>query len=51
MPELNSYIMNPWNILDFIVVCGSVVNLIYTAVGGGSNTLQTIKILRLIRAL
>ena len=51
MPELNSYIMNPWNILDFIVVICSIINFIFSFSQGDSSALQTIKILRMIRAL
>ena len=41
-----SYILNPWNIMDFIIVCFSLISIIFSEVDLG-----IIKVLRMLRVL
>jgi hypothetical protein len=53
MPGIEGYIMNGWNILDFIIVVSSLVDLGFTITNSGANTesLKSLKALRAFRAL
>lgn len=42
-----SYIRNPWNILDFLIVIFSIVGLYF----GSNSKLKVVKVLRLLRVL
>lgn len=49
---ISSYIKDPWNFIDFIVVVVSLVDVYYELVSSGdSENLSSIKALRAIRAL
>jgi voltage-dependent calcium channel L type alpha-1D len=41
-----SYMLNPWNIMDFIIVCFSLISIIFSGVDLG-----IIKVLRMLRVL
>jgi hypothetical protein len=51
MPAMNAYITNGWNILDFLVVGASLVDLFMMSAGGGGANLKSLKALRALRAL
>lgn len=53
MPGIEGYIMNGWNILDFIIVVSSLVDLGFTLSNSNANTesLKSLKALRAFRAL
>ena len=52
-PGVSPYILNAWNILDFIVVTSSLVDFYFSISSGGPDTqsLKSLKALRAIRAL
>jgi len=52
-PGISPYILNAWNILDFVVVLSSLVDFGFTISASGPNTesLKSLKSLRAIRAL
>lgn len=45
------YIRNTWNILDFFVVCASLIDLIFLVIGVDASSIQSLKALRVFRAL
>lgn len=53
MPGIDGYIMNGWNILDFVIVVSSLVDLGFTLSNSNANTesLKSLKALRAFRAL
>lgn len=52
LPGISGYIVNGWNILDFAIVCASLVDLSFTLSGsGGAQSLSSLKALRAFRAL
>ena len=53
MPGISGYILNGWNLLDFIIVIASLVDLGFTVSQSGQDTesLKSLKALRAFRAL
>ena len=51
MPKIGSYIKSSWNILDFIVVVGSLVDLYFSIASVNSVNLKSLRALRALRAL
>jgi hypothetical protein len=53
MPGIEGYILNGWNVLDFVIVVSSLVDLGFTLTNSGANTesLKSLKALRAFRAL
>jgi hypothetical protein len=47
----NSYLRDPWNWLDFFVVCVSLVNFLPNVNSGGLKALRTFRILRPLRTI
>jgi hypothetical protein len=47
----DSYIRNPWNIMDFIIVAISLISIIFRDAGSKLSVLKTLRMMRVARPL
>lgn len=47
----NTYLRDPWNVIDFIIVISALIDLVMLIVGGESEILSALKPIRILRVL